>query len=550
MEEATMWKIAVIDDDRAVLQGMRKIIPWEELEAEHVGEAMDGQQGLRLISEARPDIVITDIYMPIMNGLDMVEELRKAGYEGKIIILSGYADFEYARQALRLNVDDYLSKPVTVQTLQSVLEKAIGQLEGATIQKLEQDELKQKLMHYEPFVEKEWVKAVVTGNVKAGNPFPPVGQGSFFGEEGTDFVVMAVEILRTVRVSEVSPSDFNLFRFAVGNILQEVVSGGWEDARLIELHSQHMAVLLHASQSERELGKQRIRSLCESIVKHVEDYLKVQLIIGIGEWKCRWQEIADSTEEAFQALAAKRYAPYSGLPLYEYSRDSDSSGNNSTLLKPTELRPVQFYQQLGEAIRHLQEPQIQEVVERFFQPLEGTGGIAERDVRNLSLETWAILTYSLHDAGVRVDELFDTAQVKTELERLTAPEQLKGWLLDKVAAICRLSGKSEKLKHKQAVDFMVQYIHEHYAEDLHLSELAEKVYISRNYLSNIFRQATGETFNNYVTRVRMEKAKSMLLEGRWMIYEVAEKVGYKNVPYFTTLFKKYTGGNPTEFVKN
>ncbi|MDF2961991.1 MAG: two-component system response regulator, partial [Paenibacillus sp.] len=87
-------------------------------------------------------------------------------------------------------------------------------------------------------------------------------------------------------------------------------------------------------------------------------------------------------------------------------------------------------------------------------------------------------------------------------------------------------------------------------EDLHLSELAEKVYISRNYLSTIFRQATGETFNNYVTRVRMEKAKSMILEGRWMIYEVAEKVGYKNVPYFTTQFKKYTGNNPTEFVKN
>ncbi|WP_165972055.1 response regulator transcription factor [Paenibacillus piri] len=545
-----MWKIAVIDDDKAVLQGMKKIIPWEDLEAEFAGEATDGQQGLELIRSVRPDIIITDIYMPVMNGLDMVEELRKTGFEGKIIILSGYSDFEYARQALRLNVDDYLSKPVTVSTIKSVLEKAIFELEGVSTLRLEQHELKQKLMHYEPFVEQERVKALVTGNAVAGKPLPPFLQGCPCGEDSSEFLVVAVEILRTVRVSEVSPSDFNLFRFAVGNILQEVISAAWKDARLIELHSQHMAVLLHTPKAKREEANLRIRPLCESMVKHVGDYLKVQLEIGLGTWKERWQEIADSTEEAFQALAAKRHMPVPGLPLYEFVKDCDPAAKNGMLDKATKLRPVQFYQQLGEAIRHLQEPQIQEVVERFFQPLEGTDGLAEKDIRNLGLETWAILTYSLLDAGVRADELFDAAQVKEELERLTSPGELKAWLLEKVAVFCSLSGKSEKLKHKQAVDFMIQHIHEHYAQDLHLSDLAEKVYISRNYLSNIFRQATGETFNSYVTRVRMEKAKSMILEGRWMIYEIAEKVGYKNVPYFTTQFKKYTGNNPTEFVKN
>ncbi|MEK8128513.1 response regulator [Paenibacillus filicis] len=543
-----MWKIAVIDDDKTVLQGMRKIIPWEDLEAEFAGDATDGQKGLELIGSAKPDIIITDIYMPVLNGLDMIEELRKNGYEGKIIILSGYSDFEYARQALRLNVDDYLSKPVTVLTIKSVLEKAIIELEGMSVRKLEQYELVQKLMQYEPFVEQERVKAVVTGHTVAGRPLPPFLQGSPCGEDSSEYVVVAVEILRTVRVSEVSPSDFSLFRFAVGNILQEVIATAWKDARLIELHSHHMAVLLHAPKAGKEEAVLRIRPLCESMVQHVGDYLKVRLKMGIGRWKESWHHISDSTEEAFQALAAKRHLPYPGLPLYEFVKDGDPAAKSD--FKATEVRPVQFYQQLGEAIRLLQEPQIQEVVERFFQPLENTDGLAEKDVRHVGLETWAILTYSLLDAGVRADEVFDADQVKEELERLGAPGELKAWLLDKVAVFCSLQGKSEKLKHKQAVNFMIQHIHEHFAEDLHLSELAEKVYISRNYLSNIFRQATGETFNSYVTRVRMEKAKNMIMEGRWMIYEIAEKVGYKNVPYFTTQFKKYTGCNPSEFVKN
>lgn len=96
---------------------------------------------------------------------------------------------------------------------------------------------------------------------------------------------------------------------------------------------------------------------------------------------------------------------------------------------------------------------------------------------------------------------------------------------------------------------MTQYIHEHYAEEVTLAELSEKIYISRNHLSIIFKNMTGETFNNYLTRVRMEKARELLMERKMLVYEVAERVGYKNVPYFSTLFKKMTGLNPTDFIK-
>lgn len=105
-----MWKVVVVDDDRHVLQSMKKNFPWNEIGIEWVGEAADGEEGLEIIGQLNPDIVITDIYMPVMNGLNMIEKLRNDHFQGAILILSGYADFQYAVQALRLKVDDYISK--------------------------------------------------------------------------------------------------------------------------------------------------------------------------------------------------------------------------------------------------------------------------------------------------------------------------------------------------------------------------------------------------------------------------------------------------------
>ncbi|RRJ65108.1 helix-turn-helix domain-containing protein [Paenibacillus oralis] len=104
-------------------------------------------------------------------------------------------------------------------------------------------------------------------------------------------------------------------------------------------------------------------------------------------------------------------------------------------------------------------------------------------------------------------------------------------------------------KHRKAVQFMIDYIHKHYAEDLTLEQLASQLYISKNYLNQLFKKVTGETFTNYVIRVRIERAKALLLEGNHLIYEVSEMVGYQNVPYFSTLFKKYCSVSPSEMMK-
>jgi two-component system, response regulator YesN len=369
-----MWKIAIIDDDRQVLNGLRSQINWNELQAKCVGERLDGEQGLELIRSRKPDLVITDIYMPEMNGLEMIQALRQEQFEGKIIIHSGYNDFEYARQALRMNVQDYLSKPISVQTLHTTLTRALLEIGEEHRKKREQDE--------------------------------------------------------------------------VANAAR-----GWLQ----------------------------------------------------GEVTC---------------------------------------GMSPALM-------IEFFQQLTEAVLSNQKEKALRIIRIWMKQLhEHKDELQNAGLRNLGVEIMSSLSFALYESGILLSELLPSSLSKGDLNAITTPRQLQEWTEQVIEVICSKRQASENLKHKQTIDYLIQYVHKHYSEEISLSDMAGQVYISRNYLSDLFKQSTGETFHNYLTRIRMEQAKKLIIEGKWRIYEIAQKVGYKNVPYFSSAFKKfYDGINPSELVK-
>ncbi|GFN31065.1 response regulator transcription factor [Paenibacillus xylaniclasticus] len=540
-----MWKIVIIDDDRQVLQGMKQAIPWDELNAEWAGEAMNGVDGLEVIQRVQPDIVLTDIYMPVMNGLDMIERLREAKFGGKIIILSGYSDFEYARQALRLEVADYLSKPVSLSTLKEVLGRALDQLASEEESRIRLDELERKLMAYEPFIEKEWVKSAVSGTLDRAFRSDELLPEDCRYWRNSSHAVIGIEVVRDVRASQLSLSDWNLFRFAIGNIVNEIVSEYTDQYEYIELHSTRSALVLHPQKelTERE-SAERLEKVGKKLIDSMRNYLKLIIRVGIGKVKSDWRDIPDSTEEAFRAIELKRHPVSGGYEVYTNMFGSSADEGSSAA-----MRPVKFYSELTGAMKTSQQSLANEIVDDYIGRLENMQDVTPDYLQRTASELWGILAYSLYDVGMVLDDLFRDVHLPEELAGLTRPAQLGEWLKNKIAVICTSREWRGNSKHRQAVDFMIQYIHEHYAEDMTLADLADKVFISRNYLSIIFKNMTGETFNNYLTRVRIEKAKELLMERKMLVYEVAEQVGYKNVPYFSTLFKKFTGMNPTELVK-
>ncbi len=538
-----VWKIAIIDDERQVLQGMKRAIPWEELDAKWVGEALNGAEGLNMIRTAKPDIIITDIYMPIMNGLDMIEQLRKEGFNGKIIILSGYSDFEHARQALRHNVSDYVSKPISLPTLKVILSKVIQELVDEDERRMKQGELEQKLMLYEPFIEKEWVRSAAIGTLDSSYRNGELLPQPFRFWSDTNHAVIGIELVRDERTRKYSVSDWNLFRFAVSNIVYELASKVFPFVEYTDLHSTRAVLIIHPEGDNEERVCKAMEALGIRIIESVTKYLKLVSRVGIGGMKSDWTQIPDSTEEAFRAIDMRQLRVSPPLELFTYQGEATNEEEQVALF------PVKFSYELANAMKTVQESKAQQLVADYIGELESHTGITPDYVQMLGSELWGIISYCLYEAGYVLDDLFTNDQIAKELKGLVQPDQLKRWLMDKISIICVSRQWKGSSKHRQVVDFMTNYIHEHYAEDLTLADLSDKVFISRNHLSIIFKNMTGETFNTYLTRVRIEKARELLLERNMLVYEVAESVGYKNIPYFSILFKKMTGMNPTDLIK-
>ncbi|MGG4147463.1 response regulator [Paenibacillus algorifonticola] len=539
-----MWKIAIIDDERQVLNGMKRAIPWDELGAEWAGEAMNGEDGLEVIRRNLPDIVITDLYMPVMNGLDMMEQLRKEGFKGKIIILSGYSDFEHARQALRFNVTEYVSKPISLPTLKSILSNVVQELEEEEERRNRQWELEFKMKLYEPFVEKEWVRSAAVGTLdhayRDSTRLPP----SYLFWQDSKHVTVGIELIRDERAGCLSVSDWNLFRFAVSNIACEVARKLFSDLEYAELHSTRALLIIHPDAGNLEQLDNKLKELGIRLIDSIGSYLKLITRIGIGGVKHSWTTLSDSTEEAFRAMDQRAWRVASSHEVYRYQENSSSEPGNVALF------PVKFSYKLATAMKASQEVEAHQLVLEYIMEMKNQEGISQGYVQMLGSELWGIITYSLYESGLVLDDLFTNDQIAKEINGLIVPDQLANWLMDKITKICSSRQWKGSSKHRQVVEFMTSYIHEHYAEELTLAELSDKVYISRNHLSIIFKNMTGETFNNYLTRVRIEKARELLMERNMLVYEVAERVGYKNIPYFSTLFKKITGMNPTELIKN
>ncbi|MFZ5823508.1 MAG: response regulator transcription factor [Bacillota bacterium] len=497
-----MWTVMLVDDEPAVRDGLRDHLNWTAMGARVVASVSSGEEALELFPTLRPDIVLTDIYMPGMDGLELMQRLHAEAPDTVFVVLSGYDEFEKARRSLQVGAVDYILKPARVKEIQEVIGRAVG--------RCEENRLNRRLAASLPALREHFLMRLLRER-------PDPAEAEFLALTPLLEGPFAVALLSLERTGAISPVEWQLARLQI----QEAASGA--GCYPLPYPGDHIPVILHQPADPEGWSRQLLDTLQGSC--------PLTVTIGLSRL-CA--QVSEAFGQAQEALAYKAILGVSRvIPLAKVAVDGDH------------LLPYQpeRNQALLEALRAGDEAEVRRLVGVV------AASLAEAPlpyVRGVCTELYGLGVMALSERGLATEEGLSPAEFWA---RLTAAEDAAStfsWLevhLGQTAA--RLNVRRES-RHERVLQEIDELIAQRYAEELTLEEVARSVFLSRTYVAYLFKQVRGRPFLEHLTRVRMAKARELLLSTDLSVSEIAERVGYKNPVYFSRLFREYAGMMPSE----
>ncbi|MCM3412757.1 response regulator [Metabacillus litoralis] len=491
-----MLKAAVFDDEFIVTEGLKKMIDWSSYGIELVGTAQNGSAGLTLFKEHKPDIIFTDIRMPGIDGLELVEKILSEAPETQCIVFSGFSEFEYARRAIQLGVVDYLEKPITIPMIDEAIKKLLERINkqktlSSLKEKLEssREELLQKttldFIQIGPEVLEKWKE--------------------LFGEESSK--ITAVTAIAT------SSKEFTLLKD--------------HSYRVVSVRSDinYLHVVFHFTKDINKLWEQLL-FLSEDMSFH----------IGSGKTYFSLNEISKTCKEALDALKYGSFLEKNGWIRYE-DVGSTSRLTGEALERADEII---FYIRTGNKQGLLKQ------VELFISDLEAeklTREIAEREILKL---VYLAMEVAKETGGDIYEMKQNNYLPHIEIVENKTKEDMLTWLRLQMEMIMNWTLNVRNTTKHASVEKAIFYMKQNLNRDLTLQEVAEHVGMNATYFSVLFKEEMEVSYIKYLTKLRIERAKVLLKEGN-KVSVVSEKVGYHSYRHFSDIFKKHTGFKPSDY---
>jgi Response regulator containing CheY-like receiver domain and AraC-type DNA-binding domain len=522
----------LVDDEPIVRKGIRTSINWSSYGIEIVGEAPNGMAALEKALELKPHIVITDIRMPLMDGLQLSENLRKELPDTQIVILSGYEDFAYAKRALRIGVNDYLLKPVGEKELVSLLLKLKEELASKEADKERARKSNSLLNQNYYLIRLNFVNSLLegelTGRLEAAQKAAALG----IRLPEPDYCVMVFGIDGYVALSErMTGKDKELQKYAVLNITEELLL-----KRTTGIVTYGTGGALAAVVSAKGSDEAMLRAVCTDIQQNVRKYLEFTLSIGIGR---RYKDILSIPQSYHEALDALRHRMYLGNSSTIFYGAVAGQGNNSFVGYPA------YEKMLLNCMRGGDAESLQNVIRQMFREFSQSR-LTEDSVRTACARLMNAAIGSMEN--MPAEQLFKgNVDVYGQVGRYDILDELENWMLYFFNRVMETVLKNRGLRLKGIVKLALKYMEENYRKDITLADVASAVYVTPNYLSTTFKEEMGVSFIDWLNQLRIEKAKLFLDEPGAKIYEVAEWVGFSDYKYFSSIFKKFTGFPPRQY---
>ena len=534
-----MLKVFLVEDEVVMRNGIKNNIPWEQEGFEFVGEASDGELAYPLIKREKPDILITDIRMPFMDGLELSRLVKKELPQIKIIILSGYNEFDYAKTAISIGVTDYLLKPISSAKLLEAVKKV-----GDMIEK-EQDNVRlmeryEKEMEENILQEKHKLWGALASNRLSTIELLEKGQ-----RLGMDFTASAymVFLFKLMQEGDATGCSDELNR---ASEKVNSLSGNWKKVLSFDRSPEGWAFLIKG-ESETEV-LENFDETKKELLNLVAMYPKVEYFGGLGSIVQRIGDIQNSYKEAARAFSSRFFL--------DANQIADSADMVS--LHNEEDGKIDVSKMLSKKREH-------ELVEKFFK--NGTveevdsfldelfQSIGEQNCKSLLYRQYVVMdlffcaTDFLGNLEISTEELPEECRdINQIVEKAGNAQSLRHQIGILFSETMMLRDGHSKKKYSKLLEDAKAFIDENYRhDDMSLNMVAAQVNISPSYFSNIFSSEMGQTFVEYLTHVRLEKAKELLMCSNMRTAEIGYEVGYKDSHYFSYIFKKVVGCSPKEY---
>lgn len=530
-----MLKIFLVEDEFVMREGIKNNVDWMLHGYEFCGEASDGELALPMIQKYKPDIVITDIRMPFMDGLTLSKHVKKELPDTEIIILTGYEEFEYAKEAITIGVSSYLLKPINGEALLKEVDQIAERIKEKSKEKEIREKYKREMQENIQKERKEFFDDLVTGSKSVAELL------EFANKLCIDLSSMWYNVVLVKTQSLKHAHDEYSNRLIE---IDEKLKRYEEENHLLAFNRNlEGKALIFQADSKEELV--RIQGAYLHKMKEVlEEYRNIRYFGGIGIPVNRLRELPNSFEQASHAFAHRylvndsRFMDYAVIG-QELGGDQSESDLRSIDPKQVDRGKIQEFLKIGDREEAVY------FVEELFNEV-GSTAIASNIFRQyIAMDTYFCVGEFLENLKLGRDEI---EPVDIASKKLQSPEGTKEYMVEIIEKALELREKTASDRYSDVADEVMRYIDSHYEdEELSLNVLAAHVNFSPNHLSMIFSQQTGQTFIKYLTDFRMNKAKELLRCTGKRSSEISLEVGYKDPHYFSYLFKKTQGMTPTQY---
>lgn len=548
-----MVKLFLVEDEIVMRDGIKRQINWEKEDIEFVGEASDGELAWPMILETKPDILLTDIKMPFMDGLELSALVRKELPDTAIIILSGYDEFVYAQQAVSLGVTDYLLKPLPPGKLLECIRRVQEKIEQERAQP-ENNAWSEELAREQKDAEKNLLFRALVTNDRSLKEILAMADHLGIHISARYYSV----ILMTVRGKEnAMPSE--QLRTELAAIPEQIP--GW----IFFDRNENGFAMIGTANSEEEVSdtqKELIRRLKECVEKDAEH----TWFIGAGRTVGRISDIGKAYNSANKALSSRFIT---GMNRVVTADETDSVKRDLSGLQVSPLPAEARVSEKDAAALDIDQVVTNDNSRKMLEEYLRTGTLEEAEpfleglfqsIGEDNLNSYLLLTYLsmdmyftmvrfLKDMGRQVNEIDKKCgDINSLLKGRITAEQVRSYLTSYLKEVIALRDHNTEKRYGKILRQAVSYIDTHFdQEDISLNRVAQTVGMSPNHFSSIFSQEMGTTFIEYLIGKRMERAKELLRTTQLRSSEVAYRVGYRDPHYFSSTFKKIQGMTPREY---